>query len=197
MRVIFFFFWERGSYWSLISIWVCTIARIWRNADKEHEEKVPKTRCLPNLRVFTYCFALSLYPHVCVLVAPCWKRIVVCNFYVCMRIAVLLQICTTIRFTLGFGPEKWCISRSLFFMMYAPAQNMRAWKYIASRGLGVHSNLALLFWGTITQDIDLHHSFRTVNFDFIVSNQVLLLINYVLGTRPMNTSGTCMSQYMY
>ena len=68
----------------MLKMCICarTAARIWRNADKEHTEQDPKMRRQTNLRVLMNCFALSLHPHACVLLAPCRESENVCVNYV-------------------------------------------------------------------------------------------------------------------
>ena len=55
--------------------------------------------CPRNLRVLMYLFALSLYPHACLLLASCGGSFIVCVYYVCVRIAALSRTLRDVRYS--------------------------------------------------------------------------------------------------
>ena len=120
-----------------------------------------------NLSALMCRFALSLHPHACVLLAPCRESVFFCVYVVCVRIAILLQICAITRFTVEFGAKN---GEPTLCDAWYSSNHMCA--DIACHGLCVYSNLVLFFRGIITQQTLLKHSFRTAICDFMGSNQV-------------------------
>ena len=88
----------RTMLMSKLCICARTTATIGRHSDEEHQENKPKMPWHKYLRVSVHIIALSLHPHACVLLALCCESTIVCVDPVCVRIAVLLQICATMRF---------------------------------------------------------------------------------------------------
>ena len=74
-----------------VGIGAHTVARVWRNADKEHKESDPKVPRQTNPRVLMHCFALSLHPHACMyFFAHCREGVLISVYYVRVRMTVSL-----------------------------------------------------------------------------------------------------------
>ena len=152
---------------SKLSICARTAARIWQNADNEHNANNAQMPRPTNLRALMYCFTLCLQQHTCVLLTRC---VIVCVSYVRVPISTLHQICAIRRLTVEFGAKKmWC----LLFVAYGTARTI----YVRILRLVVYMRIQTLcsfFGGLLRNRQFLKRSFTTAICDFMGTNQVFV-----------------------
>ena len=133
-----------------------TAAEIWRRTVQNYGENKPKMPRQTNLQTLMYCFALSLYPHACALLASCCGNFVICTI-----------MCACVPFPFR------CVQTQ--DLQLSSAQKLQQHPLFMSNYMHVnieYSNLALFCIGVTEQQTFMKHSFRTVSCGFRRSNHV-------------------------